>query len=107
MSDVFAQGDGTRGEQALVIAGLDVMKALQQILKIGAGAGRGVMGLRVVANALKPPRDIEQASIKSFIPMPGKSDFGERRIEGGTMSIPFSIGEGSVYVENECAQGHD
>jgi hypothetical protein len=57
-----------------------------------------------MADSFKSPGYTEQAAVKGFIPVPGQPDFGEGRIECRAMSIAFSVREGTVDVENECAQ---
>ena len=55
----------------------------------------------------RPAGHIEQGTVEGLVPVPGQPDFGKGRVEGRAMAIAFGIGEGSIDIENDRAQGHD
>ncbi|MBU3656343.1 MAG: pyruvate dehydrogenase complex dihydrolipoamide acetyltransferase, partial [Alphaproteobacteria bacterium] len=48
----------------------DVVQALQQVVEVGSGAGRRVVRCGVMADPFEPAGNVQQAAVKSLIPVP-------------------------------------
>ncbi|MPN09424.1 hypothetical protein SDC9_156714 [bioreactor metagenome] len=106
MPDVCAQRNGSRGQQALVIARLDVVDAMHQIVEVGASARCRIEMLGVEIQAFQTTPFDQQGAVERFVPMPGQPHFRESGIERWTVPVALGVGQGSVDIKNQCSQSH-
>jgi hypothetical protein len=107
LPDVGAQRDGSGRKETLVVSRLDVVNALQQFFEVRSGAGCRIIVARKVTDSFQATGNVQKRAVKGFIPVPWQPDFGEGRIERRAMAVTFGIGQGTVDIENKCAQCHD